>query len=204
MADITDNESITDIVPKRLGQYLTENISSLKDYYAEFPASHRDMRMPSVSVITSSAEFRAQQASPCGGHDLDPATIKGTEAVVNWAVGIYDFQIQLDIWARNKEERDDLFDAVFNTLNPNIQPMGVVLKMDEYFGQLCDYIYVGHTLADSEERSQRDEWRISLQILATCKAVRSRKEFVIIDTPTASEIENEDESQIDRRVLVVE
>ena len=200
MADNTSNESITEIVTKKLGQYLVQEISDLKDYYAEFPQSNRDFRMPSVSIITATSDFRALQPYPC--EVVDPLTILNNKAKYKWAVGIYDFSIQLDIWARNKEERDDLFDATFNALNPQITPMGLGLVMEEYFDQRIDYLYTGHNLGDSEERSQTDEWRVTLTLLATCKAVRTRTEFIITDLPTPAEIE--DAGQIDKTVVIVE
>ena len=115
-------------------------------------------------------------------------------------MGIYDFSLQVDIWAGSKEERRDIFDAMFNAMNPNITPMGLELTMEDYFNQLCSYLYVGHTVEDGETESQKDEWRTTLEILATCKAVRDRKEFIITDPDTASEIEQV--GRIDTKVII--
>ncbi len=209
MADVTENESITEIVSKTLGRYLLDEVEGLRDYYDEFPQASRDFRTPSVSVIVSVADFRPITPYPCV--PIAPVDITNNKADFKWAVGIYDFSIQLDIWARNKEERDDLFDATFNAMNPDITPMGLRLVMEEYFSQIVEYLYTGHDLGDSEERSQTDDWRVTMTLLATCKAVRTRREFVITDLPTAQEIENasglvngeEEQSEINPKVLVV-
>lgn len=200
MADTTDNESITEIVPKRLGQYLVEEVTGFREYYSQFPDASSNFLMPSVSVTIATNEFRPITPYPCA--PIDPLNIVNNKAQYKWAVGIYDMSIQVDIWARNKEERDDLFDATFNAMNPDISPMGLRLVMEEYFNQWIEYVYTGHDLGDSEERSQRDEWRATMTILATCKAVRTRSEFIITDLPTPAEIE--DAGQIDKTVVIVE
>lgn len=201
MADATGgNESITEIVPKALGKYLKDAVGMIREYYQEFPSTNRRIQTPSVSLISSVSEFRP--GTPYLEQKPEAGTPVNSKANVNWVVGLWDFTLQVDLWAGSKEERDDLFDAVFNALNPEINPMGLNLTLTEYFDQICDYSYVGHDLADSEEEAQRDEWRITLNILATCKAIRTRKEFIIEDTDTAAEIEAQ--GQIDSSVVVTE
>lgn len=179
MADSTrDNESITEIVPAALGKYLLEAVNDLEEYYPEFPQPNRSIEMPSVSLLFSSPSFSPDQC-PNPVSPVDPLAIQNSQADVNWIVGQYDGNLQLDLWARNKEERDDLFDAIFNALNPNIRPMGLTLELEDYFNVLCDYLYVGHDIEDSEITSQTDEWRVTFRLLVTCKAVRKRKEFII-------------------------
>lgn len=198
MSDSTStNESITEIVPKVLAAYLLKSVQGLKQAFDEFPASTQKIDMPSVSVFASSnADFRPLMPYIL---PVDPAKIANHKSKVQWVVGIYDFNLQLDLWARNKEERDDIFDSLFNALNPKISPMGLVLPMEEYFNQLCDYLYIGHTFQDSEVRAQRDEWRVTLNLVVTCKAVRERSEFIIETTQTAAQIEQV--GQIDSTVV---
>ena len=186
MADSTSsNESFTEAVPKALAAYLKTNVLGLVQAFDEFPAASQKLDMPSVSVFASgNAQFR-----PLMPYIGSYGAIVNNKARSLWTVGIYDLTLQIDLWARNKEERDDTFDSLFNALNPNIDPMGLVLKLDEYFNQLCDFLYVGHQFQDSEERAQRDEWRVTLNLLVTCKAIRERTEFIIVTTPTATEIE---------------
>lgn len=190
MSDTSNHESITEAIPYQLGEYLVDTIEDLKEYYDEWPQSNETLDMPCVSVITLNPEFR-----PLMPYYLKPESgeITAHAANIKYVVGIYDIPIQLDIWARNKEERDDLFDAVFNALNPNISPMGLVLALEEYHNQLCDIVMTGHEHGDSQERSERDEWRTTLKLLATCKAVRIRKDFVIEDTEITVETLNTSE-----------
>lgn len=201
MDSTSKNESITEIVPYSLGKYLKDKVPGIKEFYDEFPNASVSFKMPSVSVICKNTEF-VPTAVPYKTRPVADGDILSNKASVLWVVGDYNFTIQLDLWTGSKEERDDLYDAVFNWLNPRISPMGLTLIMDEYFGSLCDYLYVGHTFSDSEESSQKDEWRATLNVLATCKALRDRKEFIITDPDTAKEIE--DTGQIDTTVVVPE
>lgn len=187
MADETaQNESLIEVVPKTLGLYLKATLpNSIKEFYDEFPPANMRLVLPSVSIIALPPEFRPL-AVPYLDNELKvpadhlPAT--QTPQTAHYVVGYYDTRLQVDLWAGSQEERDDLYDAVFNALNPNISPMSLTIKMTEYFNSLCNYLYVGHSLADSEERAQKDEWRATLEVLATCNAIRTKKEFVIEDT----------------------
>lgn len=179
MSDTSTHESITEAIPNQLGEYLVDAVEDLKEFYDEWPQANETLDMPCVSIITLNPEFRPLM--PYYIKPTDPE-IAAHKADVKYVVGIYDIPIQLDIWARNKEERDDLFDAVFNALNPTISPMGLVLGLEQYHNQLCDFVMTGHEHGDSAERSERDEWRTTLKLLATCKAVRIRKDFIIEET----------------------
>ena len=192
------NEELSEVIPKALGKYLLENVEGLKEYYDEFPAAHRNFVTPSVSIIVSSDSFRPlavkQPIKPTVAPD--PATPDGftqKKQQVNWVVGIEDFRVQIDIWARNKEERDDLVGSVFNAMNPEISPSGLRLKLDEYFDQICDYLLVSRKNGDSEAAAQTDEWRSTWEALATCKTVQTAKEFVIEKPSVIVEPLNTDE-----------
>lgn len=179
MADSTGkNESISEIVPWQLGKYLRDKVGGLKEFYDEFPNASQKFKMPSVSVISTRSDFKPTGV-PYKTKPIENVDITDHKAPVLYVVGDYEITIQLDIWAGSKEERDDLFDATFNALNPNISPMGLDLVLAEYFGCRCNYLYVGHAFDDSEISSQKDEWRATLNIIATCKAIRDRKEFVM-------------------------
>lgn len=204
MADSTSkNESISEVVPYQLGKYLKDTVQGIKEFYDEFPNASVKLKMPSVSVIASKTDFSPAMV-PYYNEPIDPLAIVANKANVLWVVGQYDMSIQLDIWAGSKEERDDMFDATFNALNPKISPMGLTLILDEYFGSLCDYLYVRHNFSDSSESAEKDEWRATLSVLATCKAIRDRKEFIITDTPKPAEIEAEPQSEISTTVVVTE
>ena len=190
LADDTANESITEIVPKVLGQYLLNNVDQLEEFYDEFPSSNTRLEMPSVSIFAKNPEFKPM-AVPHLLKTISSADIVNSKANTLYVVGDYDFNLQVDLWAGSKEELDDVFDSVFNVLNPQISPMGLTLQMEEYYNILCSYDYVGHSREASEITSQTDEWRIVLNVLATCQVIRNSKDFIIESTELIDEINKE-------------
>ncbi len=183
MADTTPtNEGISEILPFTLGQYLLSTVVALKDFHDEFPSGNVRLELPSVSIFANTDLVFTPQANPSILKKPDPGDIVDSKATIQWMVGQYDGTLQVDLWTGTKEERDDLTDALFNALNPTIKPMGLTLPMTEYFGVLCDYLYVGHNFEDTEGSSQTDEWRTKFELLVTCKAVRERQEFIIEET----------------------
>lgn len=190
MVDTTKNESITEVVPRTLGLYLKKH-STLKQIILDFPEPNLKIKKPSVSISAPSPNFTPKM-NPYPAVAPTEDDIKNSKAPVDWVVGEYEFNLQLDLWAKNKEQLDDQYDELFNLLNPNINPMGLELPMKLYFGCICSYLYVGHTRQNSSESSVRDEWRMSLEVLASCTAIRNRKEFIIEDPQIiASEISKE-------------
>lgn len=183
-----DNESIGEAIPYHLGEYLKANVPGLKEYLEEWPEPNMQLDMPCVAITLGNPEFR-----PLAPYYIKPTADEvaaldvGETLAVKWVTGIWDYKVSLDIWAQNKEQRDDMYDAMYNALNPRIDPMGLDLVLPNYFNQLCEFVFVGHTLADSQEQAQRDEWRVTLNVLATCKAIRTRKEFIIQTTETQVE-----------------
>ena len=186
-----DNESIGEALPYHLGEYLLANVPGLREYLEEWPEPNMQLDMPCVAITLGNPEFR-----PLAPYYIKPtadevaALDAGETLAVKWVTGIWDFKVSLDIWAQNKEQRDDMFDSIYNALNPRIDPMGLDLVLPNYFNQLCELVFVGHTLADSQEQAQRDEWRVTLNVLATCKAIRTRQEFIIQTTETQVETFN--------------
>ena len=181
MADTTKHESITEAVTKTLANHLDASVERLRQTIIGFPSHSKRLRMPSVSISAPAPQFTPKM-NPHKRTAIDTDAIEDHKTDVEWIIGDYDFKLQLDLWCGSKEELDDLFDDLFNALNPEIDPMGVRLNMEEYHGLICDYIYVTHTRANSSQSSTKDEWRITLSVMATCNALRVRSEYVIDKT----------------------
>lgn len=192
MADRTKNESITEVLPQILADYLKKECKSLKQTIIGFPEPNLRLRTPCVSVYIPRLDY-APSATP---YKALQGETQNNQAQVNWVVGDYEATIKLDLWAANKEELDDVFDQVFNCLNPTICPTGFSLVMEDYFDQCANLVYIGHDRVNNEQDSKQDNWRITLDVLAACNAIRSRKEYIIGSTEvdvtvcTDSSIEN--------------
>jgi len=189
LADNTKHESITEVVTSTLTDWIDEHSDNIRQTIIGFPEANLRLKMPSVSVFAPRPEFKPS-SNPYLINTVQDEDISNSKANVLWVVGDYDFNLQLDLWCGSKEELDDLFAELFEVLNPNVKP-GVSLPMEDYFGGICEYIYTGHTRDNGEQASQRDEWRMTFTILATCKAIRSRKEFIIESTEIIIEANKE-------------
>jgi hypothetical protein len=100
---------------------------------------------------------------------------------------MYDIEFQLDLWCENKRQRDEQFDKLFSALNPIITPMGLSLKLQDYYEQWARYDLVGHQVEDSEEESQRREWRATLKVRSNVREVLNRTDYGIVETQTVFE-----------------
>jgi len=175
LADTTSTESVIDEVVKRLALHLKASVPSLKSVLEDFPEPNEKLVYPCVSITTQAPEFRA--VSPYVVRPVSP--VKNNSADIMWVIGIYDFKLQLDIWARNKEERLDVFDLVFNAINPVIEVMGLSLRLKDYYDIWCRYDLDKHSIVDDEGTSQRAEFRMKLDLLANCRAIRVNRAKVM-------------------------
>ncbi len=102
-------------------------------------------------------------------------------AEIKHVVGWYDLKLQIDIWCRTKPERYKIYELFFEAINPVIKPMGLSLQLSSYHNLYARYDMVGYSFGDNEQGSQRSEWRVKIEVLANCKAVRVDTEFMITE-----------------------
>jgi len=178
LSDRTKNESITEVLPQTLADFIEENCKSIKQTIIGFPEPNLRLKKPSVSVYIPRLDY-APSARP---YKALQGNVASNQAQVDWVVGDYEASIKLDLWAGNKEELDDVFDEIFNCLNPTICPTGFSLVLEDYFNQCANFVYVGHDRVNNESDSKQDTWRITLDVLVACNAIRSRKEYIIGST----------------------
>jgi len=174
LADRSTRENLSECIVKQLQKYLKNEVRELRQVIDEWPNENYKLTMPSVSIITTSTEFRPELT-----YQSLTGTITNHKAKDLYCVGFYDVKLQLDVWAKTKEERNDIFDLLFIALNKNISPMGLSLQLEDYYNQWCQYLLVGHNIADSEERNQRNEWRVTIDLLVNCKAIMERTDSIM-------------------------
>lgn len=178
MADRTKNESITEVLIATLKKHIEDTCPSVRQVLESFPEPNLRLNKPSVTIYLPRLDY-APSANPYKALQGDTTN---HQADVDWVVGDYEGELKLDLWAGNKEELDDVFDELFNSLNPTICPTGFTLILEEYFNQCATFVYVGHDRVNNEGASKQDNWRISLDVLTACNAIRSRKEYIIENT----------------------
>lgn len=158
-----------DLAIKKLAAYLKAEVTDLQEVYADWPDPKDQLKMPCASIISAGTRgFRHQQ----------PEFFKKTVNEENpdlddvvYTIGQYDYTIQLDLWAEYKPQRGSLYEKVHDALNKQFlsgdQPCGLSLAVEEYHGMIARFDQVGYTFMDSEESSQRSEWRVKIDVLVT-------------------------------------
>lgn len=159
-----------------LTAHLRANMPNVAEFSEEFPSANVALKYPMVTITTGNPVFTPLEPTVLfqGPTGLD------NKAQVQRIVGMYDLQMQVDIWCRNKVERINMFEEFFQAFNQEIDPMGLSLKLDDYFGVFCRYDSIGHDLADGEQASQTDEWRARINLLVNTRAVLERREYVMV------------------------
>ena len=141
-----------------------------------FPPANTKLVMPALSVLQQDSEYT----------NLQPYELSRTAPDVNHKttvkriVGNYEVPLQLDLWCRNRQERQAFSELLFARLNPNIEPMGLRLQITDYHSLWVSYTTLAVHDIDDDASVQRQEWRARIEIVCSCKAVLVKDEFAII------------------------
>jgi hypothetical protein len=183
-------------VTGNLARYLLREIPELKEVLEDFPQAHEELQIPSMSIFTGVPVIR-----PVASHLFSKGPLVGVKALCKYVTAIHDYRLQLDIWAGSKKERLELFDRLQVAMNPDVHPMAVNLRMDDYHGMWVQYAIEGYTFSpDGPLASSRNEWRVKVDVRANTRAIREVEEFIItepiennLETPNNIPSDEEDE-----------
>lgn len=173
-------ESVSYEIKRQLAIYLKDNAPSLNSVIEDFPEANEQLVYPCASIKTGAPKLTIE---PPYEYSRDGSVVDNKQSVI-WVTGQYEWDMQLDLWCGSKIERDRLVDEVNNVFMSQFPVMGLSLSMSKYYGVISRYDVIGHEFPDGEEASQRREFRAILRVLAHCKRVVERNEFII----TAGEI----------------
>jgi hypothetical protein len=148
----------------------------------QWPEPNKALAMPSATVTWSGDVYTPLQPWVLSIADASEPDEDGnyTPSTTKRVVGEHDFQIQIDIWARNKAERSRVMQQVFEALHPDPEVPGVRLQVEENHDLWSSYSLLHQKFDDSEASSQRQEWRAMLVLVAQCKAVIVNSEYRMI------------------------
>lgn len=158
---------------ENLKSYLLTKVPALAQVLTEWPEANQQIKYPSLVILGNNPQY----------FNLMPYSVKITDpdddkkVIVTHVVGQYELNMQLTAWCRNKKERQDIHEALFLALNPQVDPPGLVLQLSDYFDTFASYDISGHELPDDEESAQRREWRVTIQVLGHVKAIIEKEEF---------------------------
>ena len=178
------NQYVTEEITKALGEHLKTKMCSLKQVLLDWPHPNRNLSFPSLTISTGTPIF-----SPSGTiYELSREEITATKSTVNYIVGDYEWELQLDFWCRDKAQRHRIYDEFFRAMHDQLPKTGIALNVVDYFGVYCHYVHTGLDFSDSEEASQRREWRLRVPVVADTKAIMPKEEFIILQTELDLEV----------------
>jgi len=157
-----------------LQKYLEQEMTDLESVYDEFPNHNEKMVLPCASVITVGTPTLTNLMPYTFKKEVDPDNADND--LVYDVIGQYDARIQLDLWTEYKIQRGRLLDIFDNALNKqqieSDLPSGLSLILSDYYSAIARYDNVGYTYMDSEENSQKDEWRVKVDLLVNYPKIK--------------------------------
>ncbi len=162
---------------RALADYLQAELPDLADVIENFPQPSEELQLPCVSVFIGQPAFTNKMPELLGTADLSPPVANKKRST--YAVGSYDYRLQLDIWTGSKEERHQIFSDLFAAINKNVNPMGLSLTLADYNNEICRFDMVGHQFMDAEVNAQRQEWRVQVTVLAHGRVLMTKDEFIM-------------------------
>lgn len=184
-----------------LAAWLRTNIPGLT-VLDEWPYGNQQLTYPSMTLFTGEAARMP----------LMPEIVAVTAPDVNnkvtatEVVAEYDFEIQLDLWARNKLERKQFVAKLLTAfagqsmdLTGKNNPDGLTLVLSNYYNMPVRFEIKSHKHKDDEQAAERQERREMISVLVNLREIRQRTYYAMrtIEThtgvgPTDSQTANTD------------
>lgn len=199
MPGLADKPAAIRAVVKGLVEHLRTAVPNLETVLDNFPSPNQKMIFPAVSV-----HARTPSYVPIPAYVIQRGAASGPSnnrvATIRRAVGLYDFELQLDLWAAYKPQRDSLFEEIVTAFNQDSAKHGIDLTLADYFNEHTHFSLAGGEYLDGEESAQRNEWRAIWTVHCSVRVVSEKSEHIIetiennLETPstiTSSESEPE-------------
>ena len=191
---------VTKTIVKALIVHLKARMPSLLEAYDDFPNPSQPLKMPGMSVFLRKPNFNPLSTYVLSKGALIASGADTGKYPVKRVVGSYDFNMQVDLWCPTKPSRHSMFQEFFAAFNNNAMVSGLSLQVADYHNQWVRFDMDDPEFVDSQEGSQRNEWRVKIDVLANCKAIVSTNEYLIetiennLETPDEIESPTEEES----------
>jgi hypothetical protein len=155
-----------DVAIKSLAKYLKEELPNVQ-ILDDWPDPKVTLAMPTISIIAVGKRDYTHHFPQFWKKSVNPENANLDDVV--YRVGQYDFTLQLDLWCEYKAQRGELYELVHDALNKEFlnqdRPAGLSLVLDDYYDLIARFDQSGYTYLDSEENSQRSEWRVKIDVL---------------------------------------
>ncbi len=194
MLTFNRKEDISEEMVKVLRRKFETSKVGFKEIFNEWPAGNFTINYPSLSIITIGDGVFSQSVNK-------PIVLIGPkntnkQARVLRDTGFWEWDLQLDLWCKNKNQRTEFLRKLEEVLDPNTMSegrSGLHLEMTDYYNEICSYTYLGYSYEDGEISAQRREWRALLKVKVDGRSLRDKLEFVMETTQIDLELKNTDE-----------
>lgn len=179
------NKTSTEAVVDGIGDALKARMPSIEKWYSDFPAPNQKLKFPCFSIFT-----QAPSHTPHIPRIFHQEKIgEGPESKVFYSVGRLEFNLQIDFWCENKVQRGKLIDEFIEAMTLMNPTAGLTLKLTDYYDQLihADFSDVNFQ-RDSEESSQRGEFRFLVSVVVDLEAIIEKTENLIQTIETDLEV----------------
>lgn len=178
------NDTVTEALVRDLGKYLKTAVPELSAVYDDFPSANQQLDMPCATIYASRPLFTTMMPYVVAKGAKDDQN----RALVTRVFGQWDVTLQLDLWCKTKLERHELFQKLVLALNPNISTSGLSLQLMDYHAQWARFDMGKNELVDSEQASQRGEWRVRIDVVANVKACKVSLDYLIVEIENKPEV----------------
>ena len=176
-------EDLSEEMVKVLRTHLRTSITGFSEVFNEWPAGNFTIKYPSASIMTvGDGVFSPSLNKPIV---LIDSPVVNNEALVLRNTGFWEFDLQIDLWCRNKNQRTQYLRFLEEVLDPDTKSQGLSglhLTMPDYYNSICSYTYTGFSYEDSEISAQRREWRAILRVKADARSLRDKLEKIMTTT----------------------
>lgn len=178
-------DSVTKEVIERLGNYLSTKMGNIIVTH-EFPSANQQLILPQMTISDTGMADYEPVLNP---YVLYQGALSSHKKDTQYVVGKYSFNLQIDLWCRNKEERNKYYQEFFKAINSQFPlNLGLSLNLTDYYNIVCRYNMTGFKKEDNEISSQTREWRVKINVTADCSAVLERSEYIMENLELHTEI----------------
>lgn len=169
------NESVTRGIVRQLKMALYDKMPELQSVIEEWPKPNEQLKYPCVSIQWGSANF-----APCAPYVWQQGQKNDIHrASVLWVNGQWEWELQLDLWARSKNERHELVESIQRAFASQFPVMGLSLELSDYYKVTARYELSSIAFEDSEVGAQTREWRAMMSVRAHCHSIYEKVENVM-------------------------
>jgi len=192
-----NDDKLTKEIIAALSQYLLANMASVTDssqIREEWPESNEELGdYPAISIMTAGSP----EYIPHMGPVEDSGVVNGADPNqydYKYSLGQYDFTLQVDIWTDYKEKRHQVYQEFWAAFHKQFVSQGyggLTLTLSNYHNAPVHFSMTGYNYGDSEEASQRKEWRVKIGVIANCEAILETTQPAMIDNQAVTQIDDQ-------------